>query len=387
MASPAATSATAMQVGLAAGAGALAAGLLFALGASDDAGGSGGGRPKSHAKPHLTVFVSGAAGQIAYSLLPLLVSGAVFGPATEISLNLLDITPSMGVLAGVVMELEDGAYPLLRGVMITDKPEEALRGADVAVFLGGFPRKQGMERKDLISLNCKIFSEQGKALEKVASKGVKILVVANPANTNCLILRANAPSIPAENFTCLTRLDFNRAVSQIAMKTGCRVTDVQNVTIWGNHSATQFPDAASATIRVRGAFKPAPSVVNDDNWLKTTFVTTVQQRGKAVIEQRKLSSACSAANAVADHLRTWLVTGTEPGCTVPMGVVSDGSYGIQKGLIFSFPLHIDSPGTWKIAQGFKIDDFARQKLKITEEELVGEKADADEALKAQAGGA
>jgi len=271
------------------------------------------------------------------------------------------------------------ASPLLRGILITDKPEEALKGADVAVFTGGFPRKQGMERKDLIAINCKIFSEQGKAMEKVASKTVKVLVVANPANTNCLILRANAPSIPAENFTCLTRLDFNRAVFQVANKCGVKVTDVRNITIWGNHSATQYPDAASASV-FKGTLKPAPQVIADDAWLRGEFITTVQQRGKAVIEARKLSSAMSAANAIADHLRTWLVTGTEPGCTVPMGVVSDGSYGVHKGLVFSFPLHIDTPGTWKIAQGFKLDDFAKSKIKITEDELKSEKVDADAAL-------
>jgi malate dehydrogenase len=369
-----------LKLGLAAGAGGLAASLVYFLSQDDSVVSSK--VPKSHAKPHLRVFVSGAAGQIAYSLLPLICSGAVFGPNTEISLQLLDITPSMGILAGVVLELEDGAYPLLKGVMITDKPEEALKDVDVAVFLGGFPRKQGMERKDLIGMNCAIFSEQGKALEKVASKSCKILVVANPANTNCLILRANAPKIPAANFTCLTRLDFNRAIYQVAKRAGVKMGDVQNVTIWGNHSATQFPDVASASVRIRGGvLKPASQVIADDEWIRGEFITTVQQRGKAVIDARKLSSAMSAANAVADHLRTWLVTGTEPGHTVPMGVVSDGSYGIEKGLIFSFPLHIDVPGEWKIAKSFKVDDFAREKLKLTEDELKSEKVDADAALK------
>jgi len=342
--------------------------------------------PKSHAKSHLRVFVSGAAGQIAYSFLPLVCSGAVFGPSTEISLQLLDITPAMQNLGGVVMELEDGAYPLLKSAMITDKPEDALKDVDVAVFLGGFPRKPGMERKDLISVNCKIFSEQGKALEKVASSACKILVVANPANTNCLILRANAPKIPAANFTCLTRLDYNRALYQVSKKAGVKLGDVQNVTIWGNHSATQFPDIGSATIRGQGGMlQEASKVINDNAWTQGEFITTVQQRGKAVMDARKLSSAMSAANAIADHLRTWLVTGTEPGTTVPMGVVSDGSYNIQKDLIFSYPLHIDVPGEYKIAQSFKIDEFARSKLHITEEELKGEKADAEEALKANRG--
>ena len=284
-------------------------------------------------------------------------------------------------LAGVVLELEDGAYPLLRGVMITDKAEEALKDVDVAVFLGGFPRKPGMERKDLIGINCAIFSEQGKALEKVASKSCKILVVANPANTNCLILRANAPKIPAANFTCLTFLDFNRAVYQIAKKAGVKLTDVQNVTIWGNHSATQFPDVGTASIRIKGSQKSAKQVINDDGWVQAEFITTVQQRGKAVIEARKLSSAMSAANAIADHLRTWLVTGTKDGETVPMGVVSDGSYGIERGLVFSFPCHIDVPGEYKISQSFALDDFAKGMLKITEDELKSERVDAEAALK------
>jgi len=268
-----------LKIGMAAGAGALAASLIYFLSADEST--TSGKVPKSHVKPHLRVFVSGAAGQIAYSLLPLLCSGAVFGPATEISLQLLDITPSMGILGGVVLELEDGAYPLLRGIMITDKPEEALKDADVAIFLGGYPRKPGMERKDLISMNCQIFSEQGKALEKVGSKTCKILVVANPANTNCLILRANAPKIPASNFTCLTRLDFNRAVAQVAKKAGVKLGDVQNVTIWGNHSATQFPDIGTASIRTRnGAMKPAAQVIADDEWVKGEFVVTVQQPAK-----------------------------------------------------------------------------------------------------------
>jgi malate dehydrogenase len=373
-----------LKYGLAAGVGALATGIALTLSGStgeDYSSTSSSKIFKSHASKHITVFVSGAAGQIGYSLLPLLCSGQVFGPNTQITLNLLDITPALPVLSGVLMELEDGAYPLLRGVQITDKPEEALKGADVAIFTGGMPRKQGMERKDLISANVKIFREQGQAMEKVASKACKVLVVANPANTNCFILRANAPSIPTENFTCLTRLDFNRALTQVAMKAKCKVTDIQNVTIWGNHSATQYPDAASATVRVKGEFKPAPKVIDDDSWLQSTFITTVQQRGKAVIDARKQSSAMSAAKAIGDHIRTWLVTGTEPGCTVPMGVVSDGSYGIQKGLVFSFPLHIDTPGQFKIAQGFTISEFAQKMLTATEEELKAERIDAEAALK------
>jgi len=329
----------------------------------------------------LTVFVSGAAGQIAYSLLPLIASGQVFGPTVKINLRLLDVTPAMGACAGVVLELEDGAYTTLQSVTVTDKPDVALKGADVAVFVGGFPRKQGMERKDLISLNCKIFSEQGVALEKVASKSCKILVVANPANTNCLILRSNAPSIPTENFTCLTRLDYNRAIFQVAKKTQTPVDQVRNVTIWGNHSATQFPDVASATVLSKGVHLPARTVINDDKWVQGPFISTVQLRGKAVIDARKLSSAMSAANAVADHLRTWLVTGTAPGTTVAMGVVSNGEYGVQPGLVFSYPVVVEKPGSFVVAQGFIVDDFARGKIKLTESELVEEKAEADAALK------
>ena len=263
---------------------------------------------------------------------------------------------------------------------MTDKAEEALKGADVAVFVGGFPRKQGMERKDLIGLNTKIFSEQGRALEKVASKKVKVLVVANPANTNCLILRQNAPSVPLENFTCLTRLDFNRAVFQVAKKTASPVEAVRNATIWGNHSATQVPDVTSASVLVNGVYLPARQAINDEAWVKGAFLTTVQQRGKAVIDARKLSSAMSAANAIGDHLRSWLVTGTAPGCTVPMGVVSQGWYGVQKGLVFSFPCVVDKPGTFRVAEGFTIDEFIAGKIKLTEKELLEERAEAEAAL-------
>jgi malate dehydrogenase len=304
----------------------------------------------------------------------------VFGKNTKINLHLLDVTPALPAVQGVVLELEDGAYPTLNSVLVTDKPEVALKGADVAVFVGGFPRKQGMERKDLISLNSKIFSEQGQALEKVASKKCKVLVVANPANTNCLILRTNAPSMPSENFTCLTRLDHNRAVFQVAKKTSTPVNLVRNVTIWGNHSATQYPDVASASVVSNGVLMPARQVINDEKWIQGEFISKVQQRGKAVIDARKLSSAMSAANAIADHLRTWLVTGTEPGCTVAMGVVSDGSYGVQRGLVFSFPCVVDKPGTFRIAQGFVVDEFARGKIRITEKELNEEKAEADAAV-------
>mmetsp|Transcript_1457 Transcript_1457/g.2424 ORF Transcript_1457/g.2424 Transcript_1457/m.2424 type:complete len:287 (-) Transcript_1457:69-929(-) len=286
----------------------------------------------------------------------------------------------MTALRGVKMELEDGAYPLLENVLTTSDPEIALKGVDVAVFVGGFPRKQGMLRKDLISRNCGIFSAQGKALEKVASRDVKIVVVANPANTNCLILKKNAPSIPDENFTCLTRLDLNRALYQIATRANTNVRDIHNVAIWGNHSATQYPDAMNATCVRNHVKMSVQEAVRDDKWLRGTFVQTVQQRGKAVIDARKLSSAMSAANAIGDHLRVWLVTGTKHNETVSMGVWSNGNpYGIRSGLIFSFPVHIEN-GTVSIASDFHLDTYAMEKIRESEAELVSELKDALECL-------
>lgn len=366
-----------VKIGLAAGFSAFMTALLLGVSKMDNKQIK---LAQSHSKSHLKVMVSGAAGQIAYSLLPLLASGKVFGPNTRITLHLLDIEPCLPALVGVVMELEDGSYPLLEKILTTSDPEVALKDVDVAVFVGGFPRGPGMERKDLIAKNCGIFSVQGKALEKVASKNVKVLVVANPANTNCLILRANAPSIPDSAFTCLTRLDFNRAKSQIAMKCGVNVDDVKNVTIWGNHSATQVPDAVTkAVIQVNGKTIPVPQVVKDEQFLREKFVVTVQQRGKAVIDARKLSSAMSAANAIGDHLRTWLVTGSGNE-TVPMGVVSNGAYGIKKGLIYSFPLRISQPGQYEIVKDWEPDAFIIGKMKASEKELLEEQVDAEAAL-------
>jgi len=328
----------------------------------------------------IRITVSGAAGQIGYALLPLIASGKVFGPNQRIILQLLDIKPAMTALNGVRMELEDGAYPLLKNVICTSAPEEALKDADVAVFVGGFPRKEGMLRKDLISKNCGIFSEQGKALEKVASRDVKCVVVANPANTNCLILKKNAPSIPAENFSCLTRLDLNRAIYQVAEKAHTNVALVQNVAIWGNHSATQYPDAMNATVVRAHTRMSAREAINDDKWIREEFVSTIQQRGKAIIEARKLSSAMSAANAISDHLRTWLVTGTKPGETVSMGIWSNGNpYGIRDGLIFSFPVHIEH-GEVKISKTYHLDSFAMEKVRTSEAELIEELRDAEEGL-------
>jgi len=336
---------------------------------------------RSGPKP-LRVMVSGAGGQIAYSLLPLIANGYVFGTKQRVFISMLDIPPAMQVLEGVRMELEDGAYPLLAGVSASADPKEALKNADVAVFVGGFPRRQGMLRKDLIEKNCHIFKAQGKALEEVASKSVKVLVVANPANTNCLILKKNAPSIPSENFTCLTRLDSNRAKSQIALKARVNPSDVYNVTIWGNHSATQYPDAMNGYLIRNNVRKTIPEVITDTAWLRGSFISTIQQRGKAIIDARKLSSAMSAANAIGNHLRSWLVTGTKEGETISMGVWSNGNpYGVRDGLIFSFPLEVKTPGRYTIASGFEIDSFANTKIRSSEAELLEELAVAESILR------
>lgn len=322
--------------------------------------------------------MTGAAGQIAYSLLYQIASGAVFGPEQPIYLNLLDIAPMMGVLDGVVMELADCALPLLAGVLPTANPEEAFKGVSAAFLVGSMPRREGMERKDLLSANVRIFKEQGQALEKVAKKDVKVLVVGNPANTNALICSKYAPSIPKENFTAMTRLDQNRAQSQIAAKLGVRVQDVKNVVIWGNHSSTQFPDASNGIVTIGGVKKPVPAAINDDEYLKTTFVNTVQKRGAAVIAARKMSSALSAAKAASDHMRDWFRGSGDR--WVSMGVVSDGSYGVPRDVVFSFPC-TTSGGKWKIVEGLTITDYARKMLDTTGKELTEEKADALEVCK------
>lgn len=319
------------------------------------------------------VVVTGAAGQIAYSLIYQIASGAVFGPNQPVYLHLLDIAPMMGVLEGVVMELADCALPLLAGVLPTFKPEEAFKDVVAAFLVGAMPRKEGMERKDLLAANVRIFKEQGQAMDKVARKDVKVLVVGNPANTNALICSKYAPSIPKENFTAMTRLDQNRAQSQLAAKLGVPVQNVKNVVIWGNHSSTQFPDASNAVVTVGSTEKPVPAAINDDAYLKSDFVTTVQKRGAAVIAARKMSSALSAAKAASDHMRDWFLgTGDR---WVSMGVVSDGSYGTPRDVVFSFPV-TTANGKWKIVQGLTISDFARQMLDATGKELSEEKQDA-----------
>jgi malate dehydrogenase len=315
------------------------------------------------------VVVTGAAGQIAYSLLYIIANGEVFGKDQKLVLSLLDIEPCMGILQGVVMELADCAFPLLTKVIPTADPAVAFKDVSAAFLVGAMPRREGMERKDLLSANVKIFKVQGEALNTHAKKDVKVLVVGNPANTNALICSHYAPSIPRENFTAMTRLDQNRARAQIAQRLGTDISNVNNLIIWGNHSATQFPDVANGTANG----KPVTDLV-EAAFLQNEFVGIVQKRGAAVIAARKMSSAMSAAKAASDHVRDWW-HGTQPGNFVSMGVVSDGSYGIPKDIVFSFPVEIKNK-QWKIVQGLKLDDFARGKLDITTKELLEEKEEA-----------
>ncbi|XP_005425841.2 malate dehydrogenase, cytoplasmic [Geospiza fortis] len=333
---------------------------------------------ETQAEP-VRVLVTGAAGQIAYSLLYSIAKGDVFGKDQPLILVLLDITPMMTVLEGVVMELQDCALPLLREVIPTDKEEVAFKDLDVAILVGSMPRREGMERKDLLKANVKIFKSQGAALDKYAKKTVKVVVVGNPANTNCLIASKSAPSIPKENFSCLTRLDHNRAKSQIALKLGVAANDVKNVIIWGNHSSTQYPDVNHAKVNVKGKEVGVYEAIKDDSWLKGDFIVTVQQRGAAVIKARKLSSAMSAAKAICDHVRDiWF--GTPAGEFISMGVISDGnSYGVPEDLLYSFPVVIKDK-TWKFVEGLPINDFSREKMELTAKELTEEKETAVEFL-------
>lgn len=326
----------------------------------------------------INVVVTGAAGQIAYSLLYQLAAGSVFGANQPVNLRLLDIPVMMKVLDGVVMELEDLAIPLLREVVPTADPAVAFKDVAAAFLVGAMPRKEGMERKDLLAANVEIFKVQGEALDKYARKDVKVLVVGNPANTNALICSHYAPSIPKQSFTAMTRLDQNRAQAALAARLGVQVDKVKNVIIWGNHSSTQYPDAAHATVSLQSATKPVASAVNDDKWLNTAFVETIQKRGAAVIAARKMSSAMSAAKAAGDHMRDWWV-GTKAGEWVSMGVLSDGSYGIPKDIVFSFPVTIEN-GQYKIVQGLPISEFARSKLTVTSNELEEESAEANKVL-------
>ncbi|MDB9977233.1 MAG: malate dehydrogenase [Pseudomonadales bacterium] len=312
------------------------------------------------------VTVTGAAGQISYSLLFRIAAGEMLGPNQPVILQMLEITPALEALKGVAMELDDCAFPLLAGMICTDDAAVAFKDSDYALLVGARPRGPGMERKDLLEANAAIFSAQGKALNDNASKEIKVLVVGNPANTNSLIAQRNAPDINPRQFTAMTRLDHNRAMSQIADKTGSTINDVTQMTIWGNHSATQYPDLHEA--KVKG--QPAIDMV-DQTWYETDFIPTVQQRGAAIISARGASSAASAANAAIAHMRSWAL-GTSEGDWVSMGVYSDGSYGITEGLIYSFPCTC-AGGDWTIVQGLEINDFSRAKMTATEQELTEER--------------
>jgi len=313
------------------------------------------------------VAVTGAAGQIGYSLLFRIASGALLGPDTPVELRLLEITPALKALEGVVMELDDCAFPTLAGVEIGDDAEKVFDGVNHALLVGARPRGPGMERGDLLEANGGIFAPQGKALNKVAADDVHITVTGNPANTNALIAMSNAPDIPTSQFSALTRLDHNRAISQLAAKLGVPVTEIKKMTIWGNHSATQYPDLFHAEV----SGKNAAETVGDQEWLANTFIPTVAKRGAAIIEARGASSAASAASATIDHARTW-VEGTPEGDWVSMAVRSDGSYGVQEGLISSFPVTVKD-GQWSIVQGLDIDEFSRGKIDASVAELAEER--------------
>jgi malate dehydrogenase len=317
-------------------------------------------------KAPVRVAITGAAGQISYSLLFRIAAGQMLGEDQPVILQLLEITPALNALKGVAMELDDCAFPLLAGIVQTDDANVAFKDADYALLVGARPRGPGMERKDLLEANAAIFSVQGKAINAVASRDIKVLVVGNPANTNAVITQCNAPDIDQRNFTAMTRLDHNRAMTQLAQKTKSSINDITNLLIWGNHSATQYPDIHNALVNG----KPAMDMI-DQAWYEEDFIPTVQKRGAAIIDARGASSAASAANAAIDHVRTW-VTGTEDGNWTSMGVYSDGSYGIQKGLIYSFPC-ICKNGNWEIVQGLEINDFSRGKMAATEQELAEER--------------
>ena len=318
-------------------------------------------------KTPVRVAVTGAAGQIGYSLLFRIASGQMLGEDQPVILQLLDITPAMDALKGVAMELEDCAFPLLSDIVRTDDPNEAFGDISYALLVGARPRSKGMERKDLLEANGGIFKPQGKALSDNAASDVKILVVGNPANTNALIAMNNAPNIPNERFTAMTRLDHNRAIAQLAAKTGTTVSDITKMTIWGNHSATQYPDLFHAVVKGLNA----EALVNDQAWLENDFIPTVQQRGAAIIEARGLSSAASAANAAIDHMRTWAL-GSAKGDWVSMAIPSDGSYGVAEGIISSFPVSCAN-GKYEIVQGLDIDDFSRGRIDASVAELVEER--------------
>ena len=318
-------------------------------------------------KQPLRVAVTGAAGNISYAMLFRIASGEMLGKDQPVILQLLEIAPALDALKGVVMELEDCAFPLLAGIVQTDDATVAFKDVDYALLVGSRPRGPGMERKDLLEANAAIFSAQGKALNDVASRDVKVLVVGNPANTNALIAQRNAPDLDPRNFTAMTRLDHNRAMAQLAEKTDSTVNDIKNMTIWGNHSSTQYPDLTSATVNG----KPALDLV-DREWYESTYIPEVQQRGAAIIKARGASSAASAANAAIAHVRTWAL-GTEENDWVSMGVYSNGEYGIAEGLIYSFPVTCAN-GDWSIVEGVDVSsDFSKEKMAATEQELSEER--------------
>jgi len=320
----------------------------------------------------VNVTVTGAAGQIGYSLLFRIASGHLLGPDVPVSLRLLEITPALKAAAGTAMELDDCAFPLLRGIEITDDLKTAFDGTNVALLVGAMPRKAGMERGDLLSANGGIFKPQGRAINDHAADDIRVLVVGNPANTNALIAASNAPDVPKSRFTAMTRLDQNRAVAQVAKKTGAAVSEISNLTIWGNHSATQYPDLFNAKI----GGKNAAEVIDDQAWLENDFIPTVAKRGAAIIEARGLSSAASAASAALDHVRTWF-HGTAEGDWTSMGVVSDGSYGVPEGLVSSFPVTTKG-GNFEVVQGLELGEFSRGRIDASVAELVSER---DEVVK------
>ncbi|TXD38289.1 malate dehydrogenase [Lujinxingia vulgaris] len=314
------------------------------------------------------VAVTGAAGSIDYSLLFRIASGDLLGKDTPVILQLIEITPAMQALEGVAMEINDCAFPLLQDMILTDDLNKGFDGANLALLVGGMPRKQGMERADLIRANGPIFTGQGKAINDNAADDVRVAVVANPCNTNALIAMHSAPDVPNERFTAMTRLDENRAKSQLATKAGVAVADVKKMGIWGNHSNTMYPDFFNATI----GGKPTTEVISDHEWLKGEFISTVQQRGAAIIKARGSSSAASAANALIDHVRDWFTVTPEDDFHA-MAVPSDGSYGVQEGLIYSFPVRCDGKGGYEIVQGIELNDFSKEKLKVTEAQLIEER--------------
>ena len=313
------------------------------------------------------VAVTGAAGQIGYSLVFRIASGAMLGPDQPVVLQLLEIPPAMGALDGVAMELDDCAFPLLAGLELSDDPGTAFNGANVALLVGSRPRSKGMERQDLLEANGAIFTGQGRSLNDHAADDLRVLVIGNPANTNCLIAMNSAPDVPDERFTAMMRLDHNRALTQVAQKLGTSVNDVSRMTIWGNHSATQYPDLVHC--EVPGG--TAAAVIDDQAWLEGDFIPTVQQRGAAIIEARGASSAASAANAAINHVHDWM-SGTPAGDWVSMGVPSDGSYGVPEGLLCGFPVTC-ADGAYEVVQGLEIDDFSRARIDASVAELASER--------------